>query len=250
MLNTTYMSNENLLIALKDTNGNPVAGVNVTVELNGTKKYTTDENGQIKVPTYGLAVKTYDVEITFSGTDNYLGSANETTVIIRNYQYIGFNVMDDMDNPIGNAEALITINGVSYKSITDENGFARLVIVADGKSNQSNSNTDKDNKQDSAVKNKVTAKATPKLTAKNKTFKKAKKVKKYTVTLKVNGKALAKKQLTLKIKGKTYKAKTNAKGKAVFKIKLNKKGKFKATVTFKGDKLYKKVTKKVKITIK
>ena len=58
-------------------------------------------------------------------------------------------------------------------------------------------------------------------------------------------------KLTLKVKGKTYKAKTNAKGKAVFKIKnLKKKGKYRATVKFAGNTYYSKVTKKVKITVK
>ena len=58
-------------------------------------------------------------------------------------------------------------------------------------------------------------------------------------------------KLTLKVKGKTYKAKTNAKGKATFKIKnLKKKGKYTAKVTFNGNKHYKKASKKVKITIK
>ena len=62
---------------------------------------------------------------------------------------------------------------------------------------------------------------------------------------------MAKVKLTLKVKGKTYKAKTNAKGKATFKIKnLKKKGKYKATVRFKGNTYYNKVTKKVKITVK
>jgi hypothetical protein len=55
----------------------------------------------------------------------------------------------------------------------------------------------------------------------------------------------------LKVNGKTYKAKTNAKGKAVFKIKkLSKKGKFKATIKFKGNAYYNAVRKKVKITVK
>ena len=64
-----------------------------------------------------------------------------------------------------------------------------------------------------------------KLAAKNIKFKKAKKFKKYPVTLKANGKAIKSVKITLKIKGKTYNAKTNKKGKAVFKIKnLKKKG--------------------------
>ena len=71
---------------------------------------------------------------------------------------------------------------------------------------------------DVIVKNTITVKkATPKLTAKAKTFKKAKKVKKYTITLKTNEKkALKKVKVTIKVKGKTYKAKTNSKGKATF----------------------------------
>lgn len=86
---------------------------------------------------------------------------------------------------------------------------------------------------DVLVKKVITVKkATPKLTAKNKAFKKAKKTKKYAVTLKTNeGKALKNTKVTIKVKGKTYKAQTNSKGKATFKItKLNKKGKFKAVV--------------------
>ena len=58
-------------------------------------------------------------------------------------------------------------------------------------------------------------------------------------------------RVTLKVKGKTYKAKTNSKGKAIFKIKnLKKKGKFKAVIKFAGNKYYKKASKKVRITVK
>ncbi len=101
---------------------------------------------------------------------------------------------------------------------------------------------------------KVTVKkATPKMKAKKKTFKRTVKTKKYTIVLKDNtGKAMKKVKVTLKIKGKkTITVKTNNKGKATFKIKkLFKKGKYKATVTYKGNKNYNKVTKKVKIVIK
>jgi hypothetical protein len=98
----------------------------------------------------------------------------------------------------------------------------------------------------------VVKKATPKLTAKAKTFKVKVKTKKYTVTLKNNkGKVLKKVKLTLKVGKKTYKATTNSKGKATFKItKLTKKGKYTATIKFAGSKYYKALSKKAKITVK
>ena len=98
----------------------------------------------------------------------------------------------------------------------------------------------------------TTKKLTPKLTASAKTFKVKTKIKKYVVTLKTNkNKVMKNIKLTLKVKGKTYTAKTNSKGKAIFKIKnLKKKGTYKATVTFKGDKNYNKVSKTVKIKVK
>ena len=97
----------------------------------------------------------------------------------------------------------------------------------------------------------IVKKATPKLTAKKKTFKTTPKTKKYTIVLKDNaGKAIKKAKVTLKVKGKTYKATTNSKGKATFKItKLNKKGTFKATITYKGNKYYNKVSKKANIKV-
>lgn len=62
---------------------------------------------------------------------------------------------------------------------------------------------------------------------------------------------MKKAKVTLKVKGKKYSAKTNNKGKATFKItKLTKKGKYTATLKFKGSKYYTAKTVKPKITIK
>ena len=98
------------------------------------------------------------------------------------------------------------------------------------------------------------AKQATKFVAKKKvTFKAKKKVKKFTVTLKTKkGKAVKKVWVTLNIKGKKIiKAKTNNKGKAVFKIKkLTEKGKYTATLKFKGNANYKGATKKAKIIVK
>lgn len=129
-------------------------------------------------------------------------------------------------------------NGVATASLKNLKPGTHFVVVEYG---------------DVLVKKVITVKkATPKLTAKNKAFKKAKKTKKYAVTLKTNeGKALKNTKVTIKVKGKTYKAQTNSKGKATFKItKLNKKGKFKAVVKSKKTDCYNSVSKKVKITVK
>jgi len=175
----TYNVNTDLVITLKDSAGKALSGVKVTVDLNGAKTYTTDKNGQVKVPTKGLAPKTYTAKINFDGNANYVESAKNIKVTVK--------------------------------------------------------------------------KATPRLTAKKKTFKAKTKTKKYTIVLKDNtGKAMKKVKVTLKIKGKkTITVKTNSKGKATFKIKkLTKKGTYKSTVTFKGNKYYNKVSKKVKIKVK
>ena len=91
-----------------------------------------------------------------------------------------------------------------------------------------------------------------KVFAKNKVFNKKLRTKLYSVVLKSkDSKVLKNTWVTLKIKGKFFKAKTNKNGKATFKItKLNKKGKFTAKIIFKGDKYYSSANKNVKIVVK
>lgn len=175
---TVYNGNKYLVITLKDELGNPMSGVNVTVDLNGIKEMATDANGQIMLSTNNLVPKVYTAKIAFAGDDKFIKSSLNVKVTVK--------------------------------------------------------------------------KATVKLTAKRKTFKAKVKTKKYAVTLRDNNNKVMKKvRLYLKIKGKTYKATTNAKGKATFKItKFTKKGRFTSKITFKGNKYYNKLTKKVKIRIK
>jgi predicted outer membrane repeat protein len=173
---TTYNVNKNLIVTLKDGDGNALSGVNVTVNINGDRTYTTDKNGQIKVNVANFVPKIYTAKITFAGNSNYAA-------------YF--------------ANAKVTVK-----------------------------------------------KAKADITTKKKTFKKSKKVKKYSITLKSGKTPIKNAKVTIKIK-KTFKATTNAKGKATFKIKkLTKKGTFKATITYKGNAYYNKVTKTVKIKIK
>ena len=107
-----------------------------------------------------------------------------------------------------------------------------------------------------AVESKVKSKKmdTTLTASKTKNFKASAKVKKYAVTLKANKKPLKKVKVYLTVKGKKYKktfsAKTNSKGKAIFKIKkLTRKGKYSAKITYKGSKAYKSIGKKVTIKV-
>ena len=98
---------------------------------------------------------------------------------------------------------------------------------------------------------KKTAKTTPKLAAKKKTYKIKTKKKWITATLKNNkGKAIRNAKIIFKVKGKKYSAKTNKKGIAKIKVKIKKKGKYTVSVSFKGNNLYNSKTIKTKLTIK
>lgn len=96
----------------------------------------------------------------------------------------------------------------------------------------------------------VVKKLTLKLIVKKKIKLKSKK-KKFTVTLKGSaGKPIKSLKVTLKVKKKVQVKKTNRKGKVTFKLKKFKKGKYRATVKFKGNTYYASATKKVKIIIR
>ncbi|WP_298522585.1 hypothetical protein [uncultured Methanobrevibacter sp.] len=95
------------------------------------------------------------------------------------------------------------------------------------------------------------------ITSSAKTFKVKAKTKSFSVTLKTvknafDGKTYLYKgkKLTLTVNGKTYTAKTDAKGIAKFSLKITKKGKYTAKIKFAGDSTYKASSKSVKITVK
>ena len=269
-ISTTCVAYNDVVIILKDINGNLLSGFNVTVDLNGAENYTADENGAIRISTRGLSVGIHEVSVSFEGNINYFNCSNKTyititkepveikssplTKIYNQNGYITLSVKDSQGNPLADTGITLVINSIKYTCFTDRNGNGKLNINLKPKTYVATITFAGNDKYETASvkENVIIKKMTPKLTAKKKTFKKAKKIKKYTVTLKDNrGKAIKKVKLTMKVKGKTYKAKTNTKGKAVFKIKkLIKKGNFKATVTYKGNEYYNKVIKKVKIKIK
>ena len=241
------------------------AGLNVT--------FIADNSGVVSVSNAGVvtALKTGVAKITIRTGDNKKYALNSTTITVNvnkiptvitasNIATV-FNVKknlvitlkDGNGKPISGASITVDLNGAKTYT-TGPKGQVKVPT----KKNVPKTYTAKITFKGSDIyakssKNvKVTLKkGTPKITAKTKKFKVATKVKKYAITLKNNlNKAMAKSVVYMKVAGKTYKAKANSKGKATFKItKLKKKGTFKATITYKGNKYYNKVSKKATIKV-
>jgi len=253
---------------------------NLTVTIGDETITKKLENGSATVTFEDLKPGNHAATVTYTGDENYNSITKETTVSIPKKEIPSGESALNMTTPEGSDSPSYTIN-------LPQDATGNLTVTVDGKDTYTQAlvngsatvtvpklsagahtitvsysgddtyaNISKTSNITVAQKTtpdtgKKTKKVASKIIAKKKTFKAKKKVKKYTITLKAGKKPIKKVQVTLKIKGKTYKAKTNAKGKATFKIKkLTKKGKYTAVIKFKGNKLYKAATKKVKITVK
>ena len=264
---------------ISDIDNNPIENATVFYYI-GKETYnvTTDKNGEFTLtgvyneiidiivdsPLFHNDVRSH-LMINGKRVNTIISSESYTTSAIdakagEKGNYFNFTLKDVDGNPLANQNVSIGFNGVVYNRTTDENGRAQLqinlakagdytfaiVFLGDNEYNGA-----------FAVQKITVNKKSTSISAAAKTYK-AKATKKYTVTLKTNkgssidGKTYLKsgKVVKLTINGKTYSAKTNAKGQATFTIKLTKKGKFNAKVTFKGDNSYKAASKTVKITIK
>ena len=269
-VNATYNSGENLVITLKDSKGDGLSDKLLFVDLNGVKIFMTDSKGQINVSTDGLAPGSYIVRVLYTGNDHYEESIVTVTLTVNRdstslsvdsittVYNVGNNLVitlkDSRGNPVGGALISVDLGGVKTFT-TDFKGQVRISagrlapktytvkVTFDGNANYGGSS------KSITI---MVKKATPKLTAKAKTFKKSVKIKKYSVTLKDNqNKVMKNTKVSIKVNKKVYTAKTNAKGQATFKItKLTKKGKYGAVVTYKGNKYYDKVVMKTKIIVK
>lgn len=187
-------------------------------------------------------------------------AAKTKTFVINYAGTYSITLKDGSGNAISGETITFTLNGKKIgSSKTGLNGVATIKLTASilktakagTKKLVIKANSAKFTSPTKTV-NVIINKEKTKITAKNAVFKKQKKVKKYAIVLKNSkNKAIKKVKVTLKVNGKTYKAKTNSKGKAIFKInKLTKKSKFKAKIRFAGNNNYKPTTKTVKITVK
>ena len=277
-------------IVLKDGDGNVIASVPITYTVNGAANTTVTANdGKFTVKGKNGALITInyagDANITGTNITLKLNSAavpevvkvaaqfniSNRAITINGYAvdgpageqgiYYATTLLDANGKPISNVYLEFAVNNKIYNRTTYENGSFnpyKLNMIRAGRYTMAFNFAGDENYTNAFAcvcvdldKKPITIKAPAK------TYKAATKTKKYTATLSTipsvyDGKVyLSPKAVKLTVNGKTFTGKTNSNGQVTFKItNLNKKGKYTATISYKGDKTYEEATQKVKLTIK
>ena len=264
-----YGKTVKIIVTLTIDNGTVNNGT-VSVILNNTTYESNVSNGTATIEIPNLNAGNYDLNMTYTGDSTYNNYTEKYNLIITKQDveitgkaksYVinyGGKYSVTVKGIAGSKVIFRLSNKVILTAITDSNGIASITFTPKmlktakaGKKNLLITLDDANYRAAASYKITINKEKT-KMTAKAKAFKRTVKAKKYTMTLKNSkGKAVKKVKVTLKVNGKTYKATTNAKGKATFKItKLTKRGKFTAKINFKENAYYKASSKKVKITIR
>ena len=277
-------------IVLKDSDGNVIAVAPIAFTVNGVvQTTTTDKDGKFTVKGENGALITinYAGDANITGTNTTLKlnrpavpevvkiasqfNVSNRAITINGYAvdgpageqgiYYATTLLDANGNPISNVYMEFAVNNKIYNRTTYENGSFnpyKLNMIRAGRYTMAFNFAGDENYTNAFAcvcvdldKKPITIKASAK------SYKASVKTKKYTVSLSTipsvhDGKVyLSPKLVTLTVNGKTYTGKTNDNGQVTFKItNLNKKGKYTADISYKGDKTYEEAVKSVKLTVK
>ena len=144
-ITTTYNVAKNLVVTLKDSKGNVLAGQNVIVKLN-SKVYnkTTDAKGQVKI-SVNLPAKKYSAKITFAGSDIYKSSAKTAKVTVKKAtpkltvssktfkakaktKKVTVTFKNNKNKAIKNSIIRLAVNKKTYKAKTSSKGIATFNV--------------------------------------------------------------------------------------------------------------------------
>ena len=219
-----YNSGIDYQVKFTDDIDKPLANIEVVLTIDGKPYHLiTDENGvaslNITVPigTHTIVainpVTGEEAHSTFTIVSRLKG-VEKMVMDFKDGSYYVVRAIGEDGNPVGeNVTVEIAVNGVVYKVKTDSKGYAKLAINL-------NPNKFKVISKYAGLKITDTLIVKQTLSAKKvQTVKKSAKTTKVKATLKwSSGKAIAGKPVTMKFRGKIYKAKTNGKGIATFKL--------------------------------
>ena len=250
-----YLNNVKTIVKVFDSN-NDVAFV--TSCYSGETCFLNLDLGEF---TYVVSVEG-DNEYNVDPVSQYINVKKFTSIYV-----VSVTATYDINNPLivnlhdidgaalKNTQVKITVNGATKTYTTNVYGQVLLSTVGlTPKGYNVLINYDGSSKYHStSASARITVnKATPFIIVSNMKYYASEKVKKFYMILKDNRyRPMKNVKVTLKVKGKTFTAKTNKNGRATFKIKkVNKKGKLKATVKYSGNSYYNSLSKSAKITIK
>lgn len=272
--------NTTVTLTVVDKRSIPIANITVSVVLDGRKlgDVELDENATAKFVLEAIDNGVHKLEFTSVIDGNAYNGSTEFEVNLPNADtnitakdtsisavntaidgkvgsYLSVTLKDTSGNVLTNKKVQFTIATKKYTATTDSNGVAKVQLNIPKADVYTCSicflGDEIYNSAFEMVKvtvKKQSVKLTPaKTTYKFKANTKTKTVK---VTLKnAKGKAIKGKQITLKIKNKTFKAKTNAKGVATIKVNFTKKGKYTVKTSFAGDATYNAISKNIKLIL-
>ena len=243
---TEVMKGYYLYVYLKDAKGNPINGVNVTIEAG------------LKIK---LDPKKYAVKLSYDGNEIHDSASKSFNLnVVKNQPYFKYNskistlnyltvyLKDGAYKPIANKKITIKIGSTKYTRTTDSNGRARVYVKKlPGKYKVKLYY--KGNAIYSAVSKSYTLKVVKKATAftvKNTTVVKGKYL--YVYLKDANGKALKNKKVTIRLNGKKYVKTTNSNGRVSLKVSL-KAGSYKVKLYYSGSKYYKAKSKSLTMKV-
>jgi hypothetical protein len=148
-LDIDYGEEASLVITLKDSKGNAIGNVELTVNFNGeTYTLTTDYNGNVQLPISGLTPNYYTANINFAGNDFYSNASTTATVdvnkmrtmlisssVTASYGVDSYLIATLTASPSGEvgsytplkgATVVITIDNTQYSLTTDSNGQVKF----------------------------------------------------------------------------------------------------------------------------
>ena len=254
-------------IILKDVNGNPLSGKEVSFDFNGKKSTEiTNSNGWANSKLTADTSGNYDVKVTFKGDSDYNGVYQVASIkIIKNEVnfiapdrtlyledisagYIYPVILRDIEgNALSKKQITLTFNGKTLTGTTGSNGYCYFNITAD-KVGSYGVSLSFDGDQYYYGKSSSNFKTVEVIVMKNVTFIAPDRTLhvedisagyNYPVLLRdSDGNALAKKQISLIFNGKKYEGTTNSKGYCYFNITVNRANSYQITLNFEGDKYY------------
>ena len=250
----------------------------ITIAIDGEEKDYETNDGTYSLAISNLGSGKHSAYVVFKGNDNYLSRSTyavftlsekiQSQIISQDMivtavdtvtdgnltEYFTITLKDKSGNPLANKTIQIGYNGKAYDISTDKDGKASLEINLDaaGEYSIAVSYFGDENYEGSFAVAKITVNAQKgNLTVPSKTYKASAKTKTLTARfISASGKAVKGKKVTFTVNGKTYTATTNDEGLATVKVNLSKKGTYKFTVNFAGDKTYEAMTETGKLILK